>query len=99
MAAGIDEGAVARESEIFVGAAGADGLLGLAVNVAPVLHQFRRRDAQRIGLRQTTVPSVVEQFDCHVARFSDRQPIDLEGKCARRQLDLRRQAVNCAARA
>ena len=53
VAAHVEERLVAREGEELAGGVRADGLLGLAVQVAPVrLQGHRLRDAQRVGERE-----------------------------------------------
>ena len=71
----VEEGLVAAELEVLARRVGAERLVGLAVRVAPEVHERRvlRHDAQRIGAAQLRRPLSSSTRMTQVARLGDAQ--------------------------
>ena len=97
MAHDVEEGLVAAELEILSRGVGAERLVGLAVGVAPEMHERggARHNAQRIGPAQLLAP-VVEHAHDALARLVDPQPLHLQGKASGREARRRRQSADRA---
>ena len=94
MSGDVDERAVARELEIPARAVGADGLLALAVHVAPIGPQVRLLDdAKRVGAAEHGA-RVVQELDVDVSGRVHGKTLHVIREFARREPDSVRQAVD-----
>ena len=85
MADDVDERLVAREGEIVGGAVGADRLVALAVQVAPVGQQVRALgNPERVGPRERCAAGGAD-LDPEIARRRDPQAVEAERAIARRE--------------
>ena len=83
MAHHVQERLVAAELEIIMSRVCAEGLVRLAVRVAPEMHELRisRCDAKRIALAEFFVV-VIKYSNCHVGGLVYCEPIDCNGELA-----------------
>src|SRR5690606_28949338 len=80
--AGVHERPVAREKEILASAPGADRLLGLTVEIAPVVDQFRPSNAKRIGLSEA-VTRLIAYHDRDLAGLAHAEAVHRKGERSR----------------
>ena len=87
VAADVEERPVAGEREVGAGGVGADGLLALAVQIAPeVAVRGVRLDAEGVGLREQ-LPVLAEDPDPALPRIGDRKAVHLPAELSRPECD------------